>query len=127
MIRRPPRSTLFPYTTLFRSRPAFPVQDLGMAVGAQPIEGAEVAHHLLDRVERPALDRGEAGVGREGRVAVEAVVGGRALAERRVGAGAGVAIVGGDRLLQPLRVDPGRPRQLRQGASALEVARADLR
>src|SRR2546426_5834532 len=23
MIRRPPRSTLFPYTTLFRSRPAF--------------------------------------------------------------------------------------------------------
>src|SRR2546425_5056867 len=24
MIRRPPRSTLFPYTTLFRSRPAFP-------------------------------------------------------------------------------------------------------
>src|SRR3712207_8490476 len=25
MIRRPPRSTLFPYTTLFRSRPALPV------------------------------------------------------------------------------------------------------
>src|SRR2546430_3206862 len=25
MIRRPPRSTLFPYTTLFRSRTAFPV------------------------------------------------------------------------------------------------------
>src|SRR3712207_8947774 len=24
MIRRPPRSTLFPYTTLFRSRPAHP-------------------------------------------------------------------------------------------------------
>src|SRR5574337_1619422 len=24
MIRRPPRSTLFPYTTLFRSRPTFP-------------------------------------------------------------------------------------------------------
>src|SRR6266581_7842991 len=24
MIRRPPRSTLFPYTTLFRSRPACP-------------------------------------------------------------------------------------------------------
>src|SRR3712207_7613425 len=24
MIRRPPRSTLFPYTTLFRSTPAFP-------------------------------------------------------------------------------------------------------
>src|SRR5437588_8061504 len=24
MIRRPPRSTLFPYTTLFRSKPEFP-------------------------------------------------------------------------------------------------------
>src|SRR2546430_8193498 len=27
MIRRPPRSTLFPYTTLFRSRPAAPVHE----------------------------------------------------------------------------------------------------
>src|SRR2546422_7682258 len=26
MIRRPPRSTLFPYTTLFRSAPALPVR-----------------------------------------------------------------------------------------------------
>src|SRR3712207_9530479 len=26
MIRRPPRSTLFPYTTLFRSRPGRPVR-----------------------------------------------------------------------------------------------------
>src|SRR5690348_18059673 len=25
MIRRPPRSTLFPYTTLFRSRPRLPI------------------------------------------------------------------------------------------------------
>src|SRR2546430_11758079 len=32
MIRRPPRSTLFPYTTLFRSRcaPAHPVQRQGV-------------------------------------------------------------------------------------------------
>src|SRR3712207_7083068 len=28
MIRRPPRSTLFPYTTLFRSRPVPPVRDV---------------------------------------------------------------------------------------------------
>src|SRR5256885_8545645 len=27
MIRRPPRSTLFPYTTLFRSKPAFSPTD----------------------------------------------------------------------------------------------------
>src|SRR5258708_15295468 len=32
MIRRPPRSTLFPYTTLFRS--AVPVQSILMAVGS---------------------------------------------------------------------------------------------
>src|SRR3712207_8676985 len=39
MIRRPPRSTLFPYTTLFRSR----VEDLGLAeaelVGRDRAEG----------------------------------------------------------------------------------------
>src|SRR2546427_2648829 len=32
MIRRPPRSTLFPYTTLFRSRPAGIGRDAGAAV-----------------------------------------------------------------------------------------------
>src|SRR3989454_7014567 len=31
MIRRPPRSTLFPYTTLFRSNPK-----IGQQLGAQP-------------------------------------------------------------------------------------------
>src|SRR5947209_12093409 len=39
MIRRPPRSTLFPYTTLFRSglpgvQPAEPLHGLGQAVAA---------------------------------------------------------------------------------------------
>src|SRR2546426_4952957 len=55
MIRRPPRSTLFPYTTLFRSppgslqrvRPGAPERDL---VG-QP----------LDRLPRPLEDRGAIG------------------------------------------------------------------
>src|SRR2546430_7523533 len=28
MIRRPPRSTLFPYTTLFRSRPPMPLRQI---------------------------------------------------------------------------------------------------
>src|SRR3712207_8327746 len=32
MIRRPPRSTLFPYTTLFRSRVVSPVAALGVVV-----------------------------------------------------------------------------------------------
>src|SRR2546425_7809732 len=39
MIRRPPRSTLFPYTTLFRSDHALP----------QPWEPAESSVHLLRR------------------------------------------------------------------------------
>src|SRR2546422_4091730 len=33
MIRRPPRSTLFPYTTLFRSEPALPLLELGVRDG----------------------------------------------------------------------------------------------
>src|SRR2546428_8289673 len=47
MIRRPPRSTLFPYTTLFRSRPAghpprARTRDLCRAERADP--GDEVRH-----------------------------------------------------------------------------------
>src|SRR3712207_7032737 len=36
MIRRPPRSTLFPYTTLFRSHRAGPERHLRAAGGLQP-------------------------------------------------------------------------------------------
>src|SRR3712207_8320093 len=36
MIRRPPRSTLFPYTTLFRSRPALLGCDAQAAVAQLP-------------------------------------------------------------------------------------------
>src|SRR2546422_4018180 len=52
MIRRPPRSTLFPYTTLFRS-------DDGVAAGQRVIErpaDEDVAFNPLDRLE--ALERG---------------------------------------------------------------------
>src|SRR2546427_9363548 len=42
MIRRPPRSTLFPYTTLFRSHARSPWQS--------PCAGA--AEHLCDRTHR---------------------------------------------------------------------------
>src|SRR2546427_11365000 len=47
MIRRPPRSTLFPYTTLFRSAPRFGVdQDLG-----------DARQNLLDGIEIKTLAR----------------------------------------------------------------------
>src|SRR2546427_4952479 len=36
MIRRPPRSTLFPYTTLFRSAPGDRVDAVAGAAGASP-------------------------------------------------------------------------------------------
>src|SRR3712207_7597106 len=40
MIRRPPRSTLFPYTTLFRSRPQLNPVDLD-----PPLAGGLIQHH----------------------------------------------------------------------------------
>src|SRR2546430_16588330 len=47
MIRRPPRSTLFPYTTLFRS----PVAELFLLLAARA--------DLVQRVIRPALEAGQ--------------------------------------------------------------------
>src|SRR5256885_10159765 len=48
MIRRPPRSTLFPYTTLFRSRLIDGDGERGVTIGAG-VTLDELAHH-------PALD-----------------------------------------------------------------------
>src|SRR3712207_7450394 len=41
MIRRPPRSTLFPYTTLFRSADAGPVVLDGVVLGAAVVPDGE--------------------------------------------------------------------------------------
>src|SRR5436189_4841142 len=48
MIRRPPRSTLFPYTTLFRSRQRVEEQVLG-------IEAVALDGDVVDRTGRPQL------------------------------------------------------------------------
>src|SRR2546426_9027098 len=56
MIRRPPRSTLFPYTTLFRSR----------LVDAEPLPAREV--HVVSDLQRTALGSGRAAVPRGVRV-----------------------------------------------------------
>src|SRR2546429_5164802 len=50
MIRRPPRSTLFPYTTLFRSLPA------GCAFGDALIHQAPDTFQLHARDNRPDID-----------------------------------------------------------------------
>src|SRR3712207_8920498 len=50
MIRRPPRSTLFPYTTLFRSRDRVDGRDVGRAVvGQDALNGDAVACVKRDR------------------------------------------------------------------------------
>src|SRR2546430_16104525 len=60
MIRRPPRSTLFPYTTLFRSSsgldPIVRRDILGAVIRTIADEGRTVlfSSHLLDEVERVA-------------------------------------------------------------------------
>src|SRR2546426_4583473 len=67
MIRRPPRSTLFPYTTLFRSGrvgiPAVVTQDPGIVDGADAVvlPGDGAFHDAMANLERlgllPALGR----------------------------------------------------------------------
>src|SRR3712207_7897582 len=72
MIRRPPRSTLFPYTTLFRSSPSFMLPPFGASrdfwpvVGWFPVEAWDLigrysgTHHWsisLERARRSSRDR----------------------------------------------------------------------
>src|SRR6266404_2977533 len=58
MIRRPPRSTLFPYTTLFRSQAPAPLAaDIGVVAAR---DQARILHRdpglIVIAVERPGLD-----------------------------------------------------------------------
>src|SRR3712207_6891245 len=62
MIRRPPRSTLFPYATLFRSLPALHVGHRRLAVGDN-VRLLQLADHLATLV----LVCGRAAHGREDR------------------------------------------------------------
>src|SRR3989454_6123746 len=45
MIRRPPRSTLFPYTTLFRSHPV--LREVGRQAAEEVARSLDRAEHLL--------------------------------------------------------------------------------
>src|SRR3712207_8662358 len=58
MIRRPPRSTLFPYTTLFRSVTVGALAGGGLLLGELRPEG-----RFLTVVEGPAAGRVDEGVG----------------------------------------------------------------
>src|SRR2546425_7366784 len=49
MIRRPPRSTLFPYTTLFRSPADFAGKTIGIQGTARPLLDAVLAKYHVPR------------------------------------------------------------------------------
>src|SRR5256885_9296757 len=55
MIRRPPRSTLFPYTTLFRSRIGYVTLHVGLGT-FQPIKTETIEEHQMHE-EYFSLDR----------------------------------------------------------------------
>src|SRR3989449_11299962 len=57
MIRRPPRSTLFPYTTLFRSQPLGDHYILRPAAPQRP--PAPLPHRPLQRIERVGRETAE--------------------------------------------------------------------
>src|SRR2546422_7315054 len=61
MIRRPPRSTLFPYTTLFRSlvaRPQAPDEALALDLGEARVRGARhLARRDLEAHPGPSQER----------------------------------------------------------------------
>src|SRR2546429_4523030 len=56
MIRRPPRSTLFPYTTLFRS---LVFEDDGVGISAESLKQAALRQQLFGLEEAAAMDRSE--------------------------------------------------------------------
>src|SRR5256885_10934275 len=58
MIRRPPRSTLFPYTTLFRSLADHPVANVAREEVADDLERVQRGIELCDReLHLPERDR----------------------------------------------------------------------
>src|SRR2546425_9802540 len=79
MIRRPPRSTLFPYTTLFRSQP-FDVHERRMAFVQMPdlrIDAERAEHAHAADAEHPFLPESplrRAGVETRGELAIGGVV-----------------------------------------------------
>src|SRR5256885_7061829 len=55
MIRRPPRSTLFPYTTLFRSLEAARVREQRPIPTHEAMQRPELRHHLLARTHMQVI------------------------------------------------------------------------
>src|SRR2546430_9794281 len=57
MIRRPPRSTLFPYTTLFRSAVSRTIREvLAPSTGFEPRDVLEMPHFLIGTIQQIEAD-----------------------------------------------------------------------
>src|SRR2546427_2450989 len=90
MIRRPPRSTLFPYTTLFRSRLELRRRELERERQQQPLRGRAVARELVHhRLVQHALVRRVLIYDRDPGVSLEEEVGVEDLKQGRQGPGVG--------------------------------------
>src|SRR5258707_8397549 len=76
MIRRPPRSTLFPYTTLFRSADG-PAQPADLRAADLPLQGRGGLPGLAERPAAAVRDAGRAGARAFGRAPDPAVRAGR--------------------------------------------------
>src|SRR3989441_4263920 len=63
MIRRPPRSTLFPYTTLFRSRKLGKAGDFVTAPEISPLYGQTLARQVKQVLEAGVDEGVEGGAG----------------------------------------------------------------
>src|SRR2546429_8555651 len=106
MIRRPPRSTLFPYTTLFRSNGA-----RGWSGGAGGEGGKGKGDECGARVRRAAVVEGAGGSGRPlAQRATSARAGGRAGSAVRAPPAPGAELPGRARAVRPARAAPGATR-----------------
>src|SRR2546425_8822909 len=112
MIRRPPRSTLFPYTTLFRSV----LDEVAQRVGTRPVDNV----YMTPGAQVAVMERGRSMLARaRGRAERCLILGAAALEGMRLGpfkailaheyghfsnrdtAGGGVALAGGRSLFAP--------------------------
>src|SRR2546430_11534561 len=73
MIRRPPRSTLFPYTTLFRSAPTVRLDEVQKLVCGDALAGAKAAHRFVHVPDQEALGR-QTRIGADVRAVLDEVV-----------------------------------------------------
>src|SRR2546430_6309773 len=75
MIRRPPRSTLFPYTTLFRSKQAACIFTVGASLAAEAGAEGNKEHGHVQALQyfilEHAGDRDFAGADEEGEVSID--------------------------------------------------------